>query len=503
VGSRTIEQLAADFERTEITILWLDDGATRKHTLLFGVAELCPIEQDASTPFVSTNGKFPVLRTELHEGTVLCVTRAFLPGHERALDFFRCSAGSRSLSIHGTDINFQEFNRVAFDPSPTHFQLAQCHNNDVYSVLPKREGLRVASSFADGFSVRDAVCSTAKERERIARFTKEVLGFNLVEYCEHFGAIHLVGSNPYLRNHHLMLARSEDAILLELYPRVGKSVVGMKFEIREKRAHGLGFTIRTTIDSTRHIISIPYAPAGIETTLFDQYGDPIDHSPRSSFLRAINLSLGISTITRTIVEASANGSAQASTKVNVFSYERDSVKVGAQPADLDGILRKAERSRQKSSESRYFPPDTRSDAKEFIRTLIGAARHEVIVCDPYFTTTDLIAFVPFTTVSRIPFRILSSKMAFESAGAAESLKAAVLQLGKDDSSLNIELRLLAGKPCFVHDRFLVVDKVVYSLGSSLNGLGLRASVVVKLAETLRLQEEIHAWWEAANQEVIK
>jgi len=57
----------------------------------------------------------------------------------------------------------------------------------------------------------------------------------------------------------------------------------------------------------------------------------------------------------------------------------------------------------------------------------------------------------------------------------------------------VEVMVLPGKSPALHDRFLVVDEEVWFLGNSLNTLGVRASMIIKLPnpdEVIRKLEEM-------------
>ena len=56
------------------------------------------------------------------------------------------------------------------------------------------------------------------------------------------------------------------------------------------------------------------------------------------------------------------------------------------------------------------------------------------------------------------------------------------------------IRILTGDPPPVHDRFLVVDGEVWFSGNSLNALGERAGVIVRLPDPTPVVARIEAFW---------
>ena len=70
---------------------------------------------------------------------------------------------------------------------------------------------------------------------------------------------------------------------------------------------------------------------------------------------------------------------------------------------------------------------------------------------------------------------------------------------KDGGNRNIDVRVLCGKASpILHDRFLVIDKQVWFLGNSLNMLGKRASMIIKLPNPDEILDELDKMLEQAE-----
>ena len=57
-----------------------------------------------------------------------------------------------------------------------------------------------------------------------------------------------------------------------------------------------------------------------------------------------------------------------------------------------------------------------------------------------------------------------------------------------------EIRILTGKQSPVHDRFLIVDNIVWLSGNSLNTIGERAGMIIKLPDPEPVIELLHGFW---------
>ena len=103
----------------------------------------------------------------------------------------------------------------------------------------------------------------------------------------------------------------------------------------------------------------------------------------------------------------------------------------------------------------------------------------------------------------VQLRILTSTQALgevdggnEHAASAAKLVEIVNGTFQDHSSMP-EIRIL-GDPPAVHDRFLVVDGDVWLSGNSLNAIGDRAGMIVRLPDPEPVIARLNAFWRAAR-----
>jgi len=73
---------------------------------------------------------------------------------------------------------------------------------------------------------------------------------------------------------------------------------------------------------------------------------------------------------------------------------------------------------------------------------------------------------------------------------------AILNETFKDYSIKPEIRVLTGTP-EIHDRFFVVDESVWLTGNSLNTIGERASMIVRLADPTSIIVRLQSFWERA------
>jgi len=137
-----------------------------------------------------------------------------------------------------------------------------------------------------------------------------------------------------------------------------------------------------------------------------------------------------------------------------------------------------------------------------VRQKIGNARNDVLIVDPYFAGRELLAFGHAIRRPDVQLRILTSVLAFNgksngSQNIVTGLKLfAILNETFKDYSTKPDIRVLTGTPD-IHDRFLVIDGNAWLTGNSLNTIGERASMIVRLADPSQVVVRVESFWDAA------
>ena len=206
----------------------------------------------------------------------------------------------------------------------------------------------------------------------------------------------------------------------------------------------------------------------------------------------------------------------AGRKRPAYEYEVDEVEdaggrdVGDGLEDTDAVSRvlaaEHRRARQRSAkdyDQQWFHR-TPSDAAYFLRQKIGAAHSAVFIIDPYFAGRELLAFGHAIRRPNVQLRILTSGLAFTAASCAGPNAKIPSQLMADlndslqDHLVQSEIRILPGQPPAVHDRFLIVDNTVWLSGNSLNTIGDRAGMIVRLPDPAPVVERLEAFWRVSR-----
>jgi hypothetical protein len=134
-------------------------------------------------------------------------------------------------------------------------------------------------------------------------------------------------------------------------------------------------------------------------------------------------------------------------------------------------------------------PDKAFTALQRLETILGSLEGEVRLCDPYVDDKTL---VHLTTVPKVsPIKILTVNIS-EPPKFRTKLQAYQREYG------NVEIRTDAAAD--LHDRYLLDDRSMWSLGQSLNGVGKKQTLIVKQGQDLSaaMRTVFNARWNRAK-----
>lgn len=500
-----LDDIAREYERAEVTALWLHQRGSDTHTLLFAVIELCPVEQPLSPRIVSEDASVPMRRQSLIDGqSSLFATRVFLDDPGEGLAFYRGQGGRHGFIPDGHRIELRELAPLEAEPPDELSKLVADGASDTYAVLPVRSvGVRVCSRFAAGNDFLESL--TEKQRGSLRAFAVSTLGVDLVRFSEHIGAVHLTMPNPVLRGWKERLGPDQHSILFEFFERDGCRIRGGKIAITDHRDGGLGFTTQVNIEGPRQIVPIPCDPAEVETRIYHPRGRLLEHQ-RAAFLRSISLGIRLGGAKRVVTTSDEQ-------KHSVQTYDStDRSRTGREPvAALTELarIRAARRLGDLNAEGQFYlfdgGPGSRDRARSVIRKLIGEANDRCLLCDPYLSAADVVDFAAFATTARMKVRLLGAaaflnrKSTVAGRKEGDLLAAQIAALLEADKSLLLDCRVLLGRDRSpIHDRFLMLDDRVFVIGSSLNELGSRLVTLYRVPNGPKMAGVLEEWWNNAE-----
>ena len=161
---------------------------------------------------------------------------------------------------------------------------------------------------------------------------------------------------------------------------------------------------------------------------------------------------------------------------------------------LDALARRIRAGSDTEALEHWFHENQRG-ARTLVRELVQQARQRVLVVDAYFGAAEVSRYLLAVGGATVPIDILTSNRVLRDAKDGETegdaLAREVAQLRKLGVRNPYRVHVMDGQ-VGIHDRFLLVDDVVYLLGSSLNTLGQQGTMIVRLRRPELVRPEIEA-----------
>jgi hypothetical protein len=356
-------------------------------------------------------------------------------------------------------------------------------------------------------------------------FVERRVHIDLKRYPEYLGSAVLVVPNPIIKqiDNFLIPASGNEGerVFYRFIPQKGQSLKGLSITMFDEGANLLT-NFETKAIGEDGILDV------YKGDCTGTYGYIITHSdhgilnyhPPAGFIRRICFNMGIAGETQKIIVPSGESPSAPPLEyiVNRTMHSQESM-IGEEEQQPSVRSRVARATNRREKEvlaekfgQRWFGTGDRASAMKFIHQLIGNARKRVIIADPYFGVLQVPQFLFSVRYCDIKIEILTSRLAFESTffsddeegvttnGLTEKLDkfSKCIEQLKESGCSNVVVNVLPGKKPELHDRFLVIDETVWFLGNSLNTLGDRSSLIIKLPQPDEVLEELKAMHSRAD-----
>ena len=485
-----------EYRQAVIHLSWFRDGQVRH--LLFGMIELRPNELSETESCV-----FPKAFRVENKGSKYLYYRRFALPVADAIEWYKNAADSNLILPHDPKCRTKgdgaklEGSKFVQEPSWTHF----VSSNELVFAPEWMHGSRTHFLFPE--NVLSPEVSEIIQSEKYRAKLEEWLNFDIVEaYPEYLGAICLVAPNPLFRSiekSHFEQAGEDAAetVAYKLVARQGQRLNGLRLEIVNERLRGRMTPLVHEFDNDA-IVVLDF-PAEIykegRSITHPKYG-LMEWSDPLSIARTISTTIELHR-RRKRVQVPADGDKRPGYEYEVNEVEdAGDIIIGDTLEDAIGsrlIEAKNRRSRRQAAEDydqKWFHREP-SEAAQYIRRKIGKAHNTVLIVDPYFAGRELLGFGHAIRRSEVQVRILTSARVLKKK-AGPQLLTFLNDTFKDDST-KPKIRVM-GQNSSVHDRFLIVDDIVWLSGNSLHTIGERAGMIIKLPDPEPVIELLHGFW---------
>lgn len=226
-------------------------------------------------------------------------------------------------------------------------------------------------------------------------------------------------------------------------------------------------------------------------------------TPMRQFLRQMNMNIEV---VERRVKVTAPETDKMKSPINEYVTEdktlASSQTLGKAPNTTNAFQRlldaKNERLLNYSAElydQTWFMADQRKEALEHIREKLKHARSSIFIADPYFGANQIIQYLYAIERDEIKIQILTSGSAFK------PIKEVGTEVDSEDRELtkythqalvhnltkfqtirknSIEIKVANTENSLFHDRFIAIDGRVWMIGSSLNSIGIRPTLTMRI-----------------------
>lgn len=349
-------------------------------------------------------------------------------------------------------------------------------------------------------------------------FVARRLHVNLRLYREYLGSAVLVAPDPVLKQiDHFMIPASADRGERTFYrfiPRASASLAGLKLTTFDEQAHLLTdfSTYDVPADGILDIDKGDCVGAYGYVVTHPEHG-VLAYSPPYPFLRQIGFNMN-SVLDGGMTISVPTGESVNSPRMEYQAAPHSSISTqsvigeASRIPNVSGRIATGAAQREKIFSAkqygqRWFSDGSREEAIRFVQSELRRARTRVIVADPYLAGLQLGQFLFAINPETVSVTLLTSGLAFKTMkqnaskvgfweyvrekfgfhsrtqepSKIDDFNKRLAQL-ENDAKLTAKTYVLQSS--ILHDRFLVIDDIVWFLGNSLNTLGEKASLIVKL-----------------------
>jgi len=335
--------------------------------------------------------------------------------------------------------------------------------------------------------------------------------FDITRHDELVGGAVLVVPDPDVRAVRTFMTRDADGqehLVGQVLPRRDGSLRGLTLTLFEERFGAMHLFETFNVEGSLIIVRARDQLEHTGYALSHIHRGLVDQQKALPYLRAVSLGMGM--IGRRVRIETQDGRRKDAATVthDIREVTRSTNRVVGLERDIvlprGAALRfyaSSEKRRQqrvaREQDLQWF--DRRDVALGYIRDRIGRASKTILIIDPYADGKDLFDFGHFVTRRDIKLRLLTSRLPFD---GDEVMRAGFGRALRSFSERGVplpEIKILRGaKNPPIHDRFLVIDSDVWLSGNSLNSIGERASVMLKLPDPSTVRERLERLFEEAE-----
>lgn len=348
-----------------------------------------------------------------------------------------------------------------------------------------------------------------EESAILDEFMEREVGFRRSGWMQLAESVHLIVPNPYYRAFKEALVSAPpprvESIRLAVEPRNRVVPPALEVDLVEYRPTGRAVSVTVPLDAQPRTVAI--GPAMHETSAIIRLasGGLLQTRAQGSLMRELQFTTEVSYGKRIVSVVDPQGQQLETYEVAVAhpnTTEAGRVEAMGAVGTLTTLMNEVSvRDAAKQLEQRWFAgnPDV---ARDFVRSLIRPARDQVLIADPFLGLVEIQRCALAVALAGVPVRLLTTRDGFgKNSFSAPVLERNIARWRANESSLGqIELRVMERDE--LHDRFLRVDGRLYTLGNSLNSLGDKGSLVMRIPDPAPVFDELEKLWRSPKTKTL-
>jgi len=407
------------------------------------------------------------------------------------------------LKVKGNPVEWMDGTDMeAVDCTVPAFLNFQIHpDSTLLAVLPYRTCGALVSRYCDKDQTTwDMISADNRLSKQLRYLTKKFYGYDLTQYPEHVGNVHLVRWNKLFKDMDCLCEEATGKLLLHFhYHDIIPPAIIVYVSGRNKSGNLLYDYEALHVHAEKYAeIQLPEIPARLALRFYDESGKLWYEAPR------------VGKIAQIMVNAMMIGpKAEKKTKNNrgkertieVQKGERESMIIGKRYVKQDYLNEEIEHRRfiddEQSLQFVFFDGDkdhkdrNERRATRIVRSILAKAQEKCFICDPYFDYYAFDKFIwPLTDVG-VKIHIVNCD---EFLDKEKALQDTIRKYHKEIGRQQVECHVLTGKG-MLHDRFILQDGEGWLVGSSFNEFGNRATTITKIPKSavVKLQKRVDEW----------
>lgn len=350
------------------------------------------------------------------------------------------------------------------------------------------------------------IAGQSKQCQEAFQFLEHHMHIDFREYPEYLGGMTLAVPDCDVHSVRQFVDPKEDgseSLYFHVKPHPGRKLQGLRLTSMEGQEGMLtSFDTVQIPEDGLVVIERPSSIHGSGLILTHTERGVLLQTPMRQFLRQMNTRIDV--VEQRIKVSVPETDKKKSTVDEYFTNKKtlaSSQTLGKAPNTTNAFQRlldaKNERLLNHSAkvyEQTWFTADQRKEALEHIRKKFKHAHSSIFIADPYFSANQIPQYLFAIERDEIKIQILTSSSAFKQINEATTGTEIDSEATQDTHQTllknlaifqashknNIEIKVANTENSLFHDRFIAIDGRVWMIGSSLNSIGIRPTLTMRI-----------------------